>query len=913
MINNVNLENTILKKISQAQKLYDNKMDKTSINALTLRYWLGYKTLGQKDLLHKANFILHSSKKDWAEILFIRLVIAYELKLTNQIQEILDKLKPYRGTLKATEPALYACFLYFSCQLCIIEGKERAANKLYRTLEVYCKDDMPALNYTMLASINIAFEEYEDALMYLELAHQKNDTSPFFFVCSIQTLQAIEGNVESNIVLPTLRWALQNNLYISNIATKNQGFLMHNMHLQDAIYIYKAYGFDWVLHFICKAKMQDYSISELAFYYYKEAQIRQINFPELYSFLIHAAYENDIEDVSRYALLQYLSSEDISYDILPFVYHVLLKNSKVDDIKPYKHKLIQFAVYSIENRLVGRYYYSLYSYLIEASFTMDIDEGILSIAENAIKDIMFAYEIKIDNPLIKKMLLKESFRKNENIIDIKTTKIRFNALKDDIIYFFFDETMRSIIEYTPKFIKLVENVSINLLEYFFEKKYYSTELLVVLCNHYINIPPSVDAEHRLAIYERVLNINTVSAAFKMKVNVALGNFYAVCHNFKKAVSHYKDINENMIDEKNIEQMLLAYIHAEDLEQAAKLIIKKSEYIQDKNLFYAIRHIYKSDIAKLYAKSLSRLAYNQLILGWYDKNMVNFVMQNLDASLEQWIKLAKSLVAISINLQELNHIILDQAIYTRKPNKDVQAIFVKMTNEAENEIIVDFASYLAYEILKNNFSPEYDTIFAIETVYNKKHLDFLGYALLYVYISKNMYTTHSEQIIKKMIEKAEQNEIFLPIFKDIKDKNYITTYIEKNTPFIYYGSANEDISLYYRFDKKNDYIIKPMKYIGFGIFNCFVTQFYGENIEYCFVKTERTGSISTTPENVLNNKAATYDILDTNRLNMTENTIDLYYIINTALVYEQMFKYANVEAIITEKLKPIPEIRGNIIT
>jgi len=219
----------------------------------------------------------------------------------------------------------------------------------------------------------------------------------------------------------------------------------------------------------------------------------------------------------------------------------------------------------------------------------------------------------------------------------------------------------------------------------------------------------------------------------------------------------------------------------------------------------------------------------------------------------------------------------------------------------HRIVEDFSLYLAYEILTNELVPERAAAAAMEDVFGRTGNVLLAYALAHVYIRQGgVATEKSRNILINAISAAFENDIIFPIFKEIKDKSLLAPYIEKNRPFVYRGRAGRDISLHYRVGD-GDFVELAMSYMAFGLYFCHVPHFYGEEIEYFFCENRERGSIKTATATISNKSS-----------HMLENEGDLYYTINKALIYEQMFKYERVEEIVSAQLEKKANIRAKIL-
>jgi len=911
------MANPTIKKIIAYERVYNSKKSSSTAFVMATRYYMGYVISGQRDFLHKANFVAsaHANVAD-IPMVFLRAHIAYEMGHFDNVDEMLASLKPYRNAMKGQDAELYTHYLFFTCVLSVARGKERAANKQLNTLRDYCRTNRPTCGYLLLAAANAALGAFGDALEYLFLAHKNGNHSPFFYICLARVMQhAAPQGAQTVLLLPLMRWALSSGYHIGNIIVRNQSLVedILRRHQADAERLYTMYPLDWMLHIICTRRMINNDLSLTAFAYYKEAEARQIHFPQLYDFLMRAAHKNGIEDISRYSLMQYLKMSGGPVEMLPFVYHLALKQAQDEKNRDFldsiKEDILQCAHHAIDNRMYGRYYYSLYRYMLQCGIAGErIDKKAMAFVEHTLRNLLFAYEITFEDEklgmLADKILVQEIHMNSEALYDVKGGKIRINLCDHDAKITCFDENFRNIIDCKPQRQKLVENVDVSILTYFFESGLNTPELLINLClNHMETLDLSAFA---IKVFEQAVSNTQISGSFKMQARVVLGNFYTKNHNYLRAVQYYCHVDESRVAYKHLEQMLLTYIHAGEIGLAKRLVARAGGHIADKNLFAAIKRISATSSAKgKGSKALAALAYEQLLRGRNDAAMLRLVLENYTASLAGWIELARALAAMGEANAELYAKILDIAIFTRNgTGKSVQGIFVKMTElSPEDETLHDFAAYFTYEIIINNIVPEYDAIHAMERLFSITDDEYLAYALAHVYLKNSITTSSAPDILRRAIDAAQVADIIWPVFKEIKDKNMISAYIEKNMPFVHRGRAGNAVSLHYKATGDAEYSRVSMKYLRFGIFACHIPLFYGEELEYYFEEaiTGLSSTTTTMPAKIANN-----------RPHLLEKTADLYYIINSALVYEQMFKYDKVEEIVTGRLAEKEQPRAKLI-
>ncbi|MCL2169449.1 MAG: DUF5717 family protein [Defluviitaleaceae bacterium] len=908
---------SVISKIIRFERIYNKKKDGQSVHAMALSYYLGYAISGQRELLHKANFVLQSSDFHAdLSLSFLHCFIAYESDNIDLLEQLLERLRPRRKAMENHQPTFYAYYLYFDSLLELASRKERAANKQFKALRDLCASGHVVGAELLLASASMNFGDMPETFNYLLRAYKKGERSPLFYLCLARAFgQATPRPSEGELLLPLILWALNTGYYIDGIILKHQHLAENVLRRRPGV-AEKLYAFsplDWVLHIVATSRMISNDISEQAFYYYKEAEVRQIYFPQLYDFLLRSAYRNDIEDISSFSLAQYLKSEpNVPLELMPFVYHLVVKGGlsgkHEEELMPLlAPQILRFACYCLDNHLLGKYYYSLYKYILDKHSGADVgasrvDKKYVHAANELVKSLLFTFEISGFDPKVKKVLVQQEFVKGTTIHEPKDGRVRVNLWSETPRVSGFDETMRLIIDSDLTVTRLIETANLELYRRFYAQGYRSPEMLIYLAQHYIDEEAS---EHltltAIEVFEHVKEMG-VERRFLRMVGAALGNHYAKKGDFTRAVEYFKDLDESSINPKYLEQMLAAYINAKDYEAASRLIDRFRNDLPDKSLFNALKQM-SEHISKLArTKGLAAVAATLMTRGWHDAALMEVVLAHHAAPLLAWVDLARVLSNLGIFEPKLYTKILDNAILTRTFTKAVQNVFVEMAEKAgDTQIVEDFAMYLCYEVLAADGMPEKAALAAMEQVYDAHAKTLLGYALSHVYIKSGIFSEKAREILTETLDAAKHNDIIFPIFKVIKDKSLMTAYIEKNTPLTYRGRPGRSVTMHWRIGETGDFAEVNMKYVAFGMYMCHIPHFYGEEIEYYFCENREKGSVKTAPAKIVNKTP-----------HKLENDGDLYYTINSALLYEQMFKYEQVEEIVTTQLAKKAGIRAKIM-
>ena len=893
-------------KVALCERQLEARRKSTRAIALALRYWVSGKLTNERAYIHKAYHTaatMQSIHFGSAELLLLCAFCSVELEEADAAREQLARLKPYRPGWKHAKPFLYGAYTYVSARLELLNGKPRAAKKHRRALAEQNESyNLPMLDM-LIGELDLHLNEPESAFEYLTAACDMIEKSPFLFLAAKRYFAEADRNakLDGDLLFYFLRWGLAQGLdltmYLRRLQIQTEALILTDVGFGRKLYA--AYSMDWMLECICERMLEDGDMSETAFYYYKEAEAKQLSSPQLNDSLMHAAYVNGIESLSRHSLEKYLKDGAADWELNPFLYHLLLTNPVYAPLaEQMQNQMLQFACYGLENRLTGREYYTLYSFLLQkAEDGLFTDAALIDVAENLIKHVLFTYELTVSSPRVRHVWVFEREKKESKAYEVKNGIVKLTAASPQFAVHCFGEGMRVMLETKITRRRLVENVDERLYLRFFRTHFTQTELLIALSRFCMGLEDIPD--EYTAVLEKTLTDTDVSRNFRMQAAAALGRHYAARGDYAGAAERYRDLDENALDGHDIEQMLLVHINTKDFERASKLIMKKAECITDRNLFYALKQI---AALGTYNERIADVAYELILKSWYDKTLIGIVLKHYRGSQMEWQALSGALAAMSVSERSLDEIILKNAITMHMPDAGAQRVFVRMCEmDAENPLASDFAMYLAYEIIINGLAPVYEAVACMERLYICTDEHMLAYALAHTYLQRNTKTAQSDDILARAARHAEADGFIFPVLKQMKDKSIVTPYIEKNQPFLYRTTPGKKVLLSYRTDADAEPREKPMRYVRFGLYITQLPHFFDETITYSFREQMPTGSVSS-KESVVKNT----------RMSITDVRGDSFYVINEALIHEQMFKYEKVEQIITERLKERPRVKGWIV-
>lgn len=883
-----------LSKVNKAEALYnDRNTIKTSI-ALCIRYWTSYKVFGYEVFLHRANRVAMSEinvKVSSMELYLCNIFLNIELENYDKSQAMLANVNKYKSYLKSNNKNLYAIFICLYGVLELRKHNKKSAEKYLTILEDYESDLNTGLLELLIGFIKLEQKEVNKALRYFEQSYERGNRSSFLFTFLNDIFKLNLRNLkEESLLLHFLNWGISQGMDLTKIVDfyckEVNMVLPEEIELLERIYDY--YNDSLILKKICANLIKAKNYSEKAYKYYRDAEFKQIQLDGLIQAIVKTAQITGNENLSRYTVEQFLKNEKLDKELAPFVFHLLVTSKKFKDlVQENIDTIIQYGAFALQKDYRGRYFNSIYKFMLEFSKSNNIpDEFIKKIVENISKNV-FVFEIFTSNPKVAHVWITEKEKKEMTLCNLENGYGRVRASSPKFSYVCFDKGMKNIQDETLVITNQVENADIDLYLYLFKTGMITLELLIVLSKHFISL--NKFEEYSIGVLNKTLEQLGISDSFKMYLGASIGNILFSQSNTSGALQYYKKVDDQYLSDKYIEKMLNVFISTKEYEKAVLLISKSSHLVSNDTLFTAINKIPNE---KELGGKIAAEAYDLLIKSWYDKSILDIVLNHYKGSQLKWQKLNRVLMAMNVTEPRLMEIILKNSVEMHIFDEESQLVFAEMyENDPNNELVGAFAYYCIYEMIVNKSKIEYEALNVLERIYIQTKDRLLAYGLSHNYLQNKTDTLDTENILKDALKFMEEDNLTFPVFKNIKDKNLTTPYIEKNEPLIYIGAPKKDVYVYYRIDDGQKYRKEKMRYFRFGIYMCNIALFYGEKLSYYFSEEKASGSIDTKEFN-----------LQKDRLYVNDKEMDSYFNINNALVYEQMFKYAEVESIITEMLK-----------
>lgn len=881
--------------ICNMERIYNNKKSKKRLILLINRYYLGFLINDDEEYLRKAfKLILEYLKINKTDLDMILAICFFsiELKDKDKIEYFFSVLLKYKKFIKNNDKDRYAFYIFLQALYKSYKNSLVGTNKFIKILSNI--KEIRELNYylTYLELKNNNLNR--DSLKTTEFNDKFKFWNNLILYCCIEKnfkfLSITKDNFKSY-----LKWALYKDIPIEKSLKKYENLFEFDLKEENFIWeIYEKYKLDFILEKACTVYSEKNKITEKSYFFSREAVNRQLNLKFINLNYIKNCYKLGIEDVGIYPIKEVIKNLDMDFDIITFIYHIILSNKKYNIlVSENSTKILQYGSYFLEKRLKGRYYYSIYKYMLD---TLKLDFDIQKSIVNILYPEAYSYEITVSSENAKWIIVKDFEFTKFRYYEINDKKTLIKAVSNDFLYYIFDNSKSEILDCYVKIDKVIKNNTFKLSKIFYENGLIDQFVLTNYLGYFLENKANILESNSLLL--QILAIEGLSDGFKMKVQLLIADFYFLKNDFENAILYYKKVPEKYINERYTENILLSYVNCFEYESAVEIIKKDYFNIQNEVLFNSVKKIIKYSNLK---EEVLQFVYHLIINYTIDDELIEILIENYKMGLKDWLYMRNFLQNKEIFKPKIDEYILELTIYTHNLNEKSEDIFLDFFQKyKDNKIIDSFLNYCMFETFYNNYIFKEQTVNLMEDIFTICKDKILGYTLIHIYLYQNFDLHQKNDIIDKIMKNMEADCISFKIFENYKDKLKNNSYFYKNRPFTYNSIPNKNIYLFYKANDEENFNSIKMKYFKYGIYTISLPIFFGEEIEYYFSENMETGSIITPKYNIKN-----FD-------NVIFEEDEMFFKINNSAVYYYECKYDLAHTIIKEIIFKEHNLKGKIL-
>lgn len=874
-------------KLKRAEEAYARKSSGENALALFARYVFAGKTIEKDGLyLSKAYHVAVTAHKD--DLLDLRFISAHlyaNVLLENYESafEIIRQLEEHSSFLSKNSPLFYGQVLYFYSIIQTKLDKSRSAKKIQRNIEIlYEKTELtPLLAYLGGIQRHVYGDVQLCAKMYCE-AMEKGLNGVFFFLDTYEMLLEQETYNEdmNELAIVIIPWALSRDLPVDKLLERLEKrtligvlFSLNSSHLSR---IYELYGHASAFQLLCQKLIFEGDTSARALSYYALALEQRINLRGLEKISVIAAYVNKYYDLPLFVIEAALQKQaDYKVDELAFLFGILASRyENTEAFGELREEIVKFGAWALSNDVRGRDYNLIYRHL----FDMLPEDARLS---KIMYEEIFAYEIEFDGQIPQYVCVSDNAKKGLYAYPVLDGKCVIKSICDFKCYFIGENANEYLSIGDYKITKTLENVTVDLCESLYGRGFRDTDIIMSLAKAYT----AEDGLKKSSIefLQRAALTDVISDSLKNEINLKLANHYASLEQYSLAVHYYGLVCDSATDSESAQGELKTYIATGRCEEAVSVIERKRSALPDDIVFDSLRTLHE------YAGSLETalLSYDLILNDMCAPEILNIVFKQFRGTPDEWLTIANKIDSLGFDVTQLYEKIIINGIFTGSIGSDCNEAFARLYGaDRNNPVIAKYAYFCCYEIVRNGKSLPDGIADILEGIYREDDSDeILCYALSLNYVREERHD--KLPLISEAAARMEESGMILPEVKRYQDKNFISSYIEKNTPFFYIKTAHKNVFFRYRTDGQTAYAKKKMNYFKFGIYTVNIPLFYGETITYYF---EEENGAKTEPE--------TYT---KTQMRVIEQFKDPFYKVNNMVIYERMMKFDVVETLIEAEL------------
>jgi len=911
--------------LANLETLHSTHNSFASATALALRYWQASRFAANgtdaRTFILKANHVAltaHRNGAAHADLYVLAIFIAIEAGHHDSANEMLDKAFTHRSFLRANAQVHFARLNFLYAYLEINQQRMRSAKKYWRVLTDKASTDVLQSEYLIMQGLlHLANNEFDDAFGFLREAKRVGSNSIFLHEGLYRYYCTTTYTHTDTCILYVLLYAASRGVDITTLATRHRAalFAEAEAHPLSAERLYTLSGYTLLhddiasslLQAICAMRIATGDVSTQAYVLYKEAESRQVAVRGLSQQLVYAAYACGAETISYYSLTRFLRESSMERDLAVYVYHMLLTTPTLAELAKSEHvRILQVARQCLAAGLRGREANALYYVLWMHHVAHDEPRnGEVETIEAIMRDNLTLFEIGMcANENVRQIYITVPERRGMTVIEKPEaeTMLYIEAGNQNLSYTCLGAGGRELANTGLTIRRMIPGASMELYQYYFNRGDRRFYLLVFLTNYYLTqeTPPEV----AVSVFVAILEEKNLARAYKVRIELALGQLHYNASRFDHSLACYCDINEDEIEPVFITQLLKVYLQTGETERAVQLVAKRYQCLPHESLCEMLSLLLTQQVNY---STLAPAGYWLLIEGNNDDDILSFVLTHYMASYSEWVALARKIPANS-------HIcsrVVETAIYTGAWDADMQyAGLCVLCPDA----VATFVEYATYQLLANAATAEYATLEMLEHICISANFQntLLTIALASCYLRHNIITKNSDDICNRAISAMEDMGLLLPVFKENRTNRI--PFIEKYQPFLHRGQPGKNYMLYYCIDGAA-FTSVPMQHIKYGMFTVCLPLFYNEEITYYFSEEMETGSITTKPQTIKN---TTPFLLDTNECanrqarDCERVLTDEFFAINNAITYEQMFKHEEVERAVAGLIKEVRQIRSTLL-
>ncbi|MCR5673216.1 MAG: DUF5717 family protein, partial [Lachnospiraceae bacterium] len=574
------------------------------------------------------------------------------------------------------------------------------------------------------------------------------------------------------------------------------------------------------------------------FVWFDKAVRMQLRITKLYEYFMYSV-PADYDALLPKAVLMYFGfRNDMNYHRIAMLYANLImhKREYADTYDSYREHMQVFAVEQIEQEHIDGNLAKIYEDVLFL-------EMIKPEMARHLAKILFAYEVKIDDPEAKNVVLVQSQFEGEMVFKIENGYAYPTIYTADYTLFTENAEGRRMIIDGSNIRKLMnEAVFLQAIRYYVLDNVYFDMYLCEGKKHYVTVD-----ESNVEFCRELAESELVSEYYKRDIRMALIHYYYDNDQISTLDEFLLNMNIKVLSAKDRASVVKFMTRRGMFEKAYQIMsIYGTEEIAAKDCVGACSHMIQQK-DQTPDNLLIKICYYAFANGKYDEVLLRYLVENFNGLTKQLRNIWKAARNFEIDTFPLMDRLIVQMLYTHTTVGEKEEIFEEYCKHAAGtKVQLAYLSYCSFEYFAKERLTDERVFTHITELYRLgEHVnDACKLALLKYYADDR---THRTEKIKSMLKEflvdfMHRNTYFRFFGRYMDLVPEISDYLDK-TIIEYRTDPNYRVMLHYILENGQEedesYHTEEMRNMFGGVFTREFILFFGENLQY-YITEEQNG-------------------------------------------------------------------------
>ncbi|MCR5687860.1 MAG: DUF5717 family protein [Lachnospiraceae bacterium] len=574
------------------------------------------------------------------------------------------------------------------------------------------------------------------------------------------------------------------------------------------------------------------------FRWFDRAVRMQLRITRLYEYYMYSVPSDYDGLIPRSVLMYFGFRNDMNYHRIALLYANLIahKREYADTYDTYREHMQVFAVEQIEQEHIDGNIAKVYEDVLFL-------EMIKPEMARHLAKILFAYEVKINDPEAKNVVLVQSQFEGELVFKIENGYAYPTIYSGEFTLFTEDSAKRRRIIDGSNVRKLMnEAVFMQSIRYYVLDNVYFDMYLCEGRKHYVTVDDSnVEFCRELAESELVCEY------YKRDIRMALIQYYYDNDQVTTLDEFLMNMNVKVLSAKDRASVVKFMTRRGMFEKAYQILsIYGTEEIAAKDCVGVCSHMIQEN-DKTPDTLLIKLCYFAFENGKYDEVLLRYLVENFNGLTKQLRNIWKAARGFDVDTFPLMERLIIQMLYTHTTVGEKEEIFEEYSRACTGtKVMLAYLSYCSFEYFAKERLTDPRVFEHITELYRlgEKINDACKLALLKYYSEeKQLQTEKVKAMLKEFLVDFMHRNTYFRFFSKYADLvPEISDYLDK-TIIEYRTNPSNRVMLHYILENGQDedesYHTEEMRNMFGGVFTREFILFFGENLQY-YITEEQNG-------------------------------------------------------------------------